>query len=386
MLSLISLFRLAAKNTFRKKLRTILSIFGIILGILLYTSIGLASHSFQKEIQTSITYLQGAIFLQQKGVPTPVMSVLNRSLEYDLENFFAGKLVGISPQIWYVNGTSFSFSSMVVIGVYPEREMITGGYLAQADWSYRSPPSDNETGWIVVGESIANMFDLKIGDRVKLGSFPRNVTLTVINIFKIGGVTDFLALASIFDIAKIDRFRDLNKTVSSFIIKLKDPRETNSFVEYVKNKYPNVEIIMEKDLAKRASYILSNVEKFTLLIGGLGVVIGVLGVLNTVFMNVSERRKEIGILKATGWSNLEVLIEILFESMIMGLVGTIIGIVLGVWSVQFATEYFKLHLRLTIDFEFLVQPFLAGIMISLIAGLPPAYSAMRISPIESLRE
>ncbi len=386
MLSLTSLFKLAAKNTFRKKLRTILSIFGIILGILLYTSIGIASYSFQKEIQTSITYLQGAIFIQQKGVPTPVMSVLNRSIEYDLEKVFTGKLVGISPQIWYVNGTSFSLTSMVVIGVYPEREIITGGYLSQADWSHRSPPSDNETGWIVVGESMANMLGLKVGDKVKLGVYPRNVSLTVINIFKIGGVTDFLALASIKDIARIDRFRDLNNTVSSFIVKLKDPRETSSFVAYIENKYPNVDIIMEKDLAKRASYILSNVEKFTLLIGGLGVVIGVLGVLNTVFMNVSERKKEIGILKATGWSNLEVIIEILFESLIMGLIGTVIGIALGVWSVQFATEYFKLHLRLTLDPNFLFQPFLAGILISVIAGLPPAYSAMRISPIESLRE
>ncbi len=386
MISVKSLLALSVKNISRKKIRTMLSVIGIILGIFLYTSIGVATTSFEKEIQTSITYLQGAIFLQQKGVPTPVLSVLNRSIESDLLSAFGEKILGISPQIWYVNGSSFSLSSMVVIGVFPQQEIKTGGYLSQADWSKIKPPKDNDTGWIVVGESVANMLGLKIGDVIKIGSYPNNVSLKVINIFKVGGLMDFLSLASILDINKVDRLRDLNNTVSSFIVKLKDPRDTEIVVKYIENKYPQVDIIMEKDLASRASFILDNIEKFTYLVSALSVLIGVLGITNTVFMNVSERRKEIGILKATGWSNLEVMVEILFESLVMGVIGTIIGIILGVIGVQFAVEYFHIHIRITVDILYLLQPFTAGLIIALLAGIPPAYSAMRISPIESLRD
>ncbi len=385
-ISVSSLFMIAYKNISRKKIRTILSVFGIILGILLYTSMSIASTSFKKEITASISYLQGSIFIQQKDAPTPVLSVIDRKIEYDIKENLSEIVEEVSPQIWFVNGTTFSLRTMVILGVFPEKEMKVGGYIGEAEFANGMPPRDNDTGWVVVGDGISRLLGLKIGDNITIGSAPNNLTLRVIGLFKTGGFADFFAIASIKDISKVDKFRDMKKTVSSLVVRLKDPRFVKDFKNYVKERYPSVDLIMEKDLINRASFILSNVEKFVLLVSGLALLIGVLGVTNTVFMNVSERRKEIGILKATGWDNLEIITEVMFESLIIGFIGTTMGVVLGILGVFIAVDYFNITIRVSITISDIIKPFLAGFMISVIAGVPPAWRAMNISPIESLRE
>jgi ABC-type antimicrobial peptide transport system permease subunit len=275
---------------------------------------------------------------------------------------------------------------MVVLGVLPEREMKVGGYLKDAEFADNNPPNDNDTGWIVIGDGVSRLLSLKIGDNISIGSPPNNLTLKVIGSFKTGGFADFFGIASIIDIAKVDKFRDFKNTVSSYVVRLKDPRYAGRFKDYIKRKYSNIDLIMEKDLINRASFILSNVEKFVLLVSGLALLIGILGVSNTVFMNVSERRKEIGILKATGWNNLEIITEVMFESLIIGIMGTVMGIILGIVGVFLAVDYFNITIRILITVNDILKPLIAGFLISVIAGLPPAWRAMNISPIESLRE
>lgn len=387
MISLSSLLHLAIKNISGRKIRSTLSVLGILIGIILYTSVTVATESFQKEVSASISYLQGAIFIQQKGVPTPVLSSINRSLEKELYQKFGDKILGISPQIWYINGSTFSlYRSMVIVGVYPENDSKTGGYLTKVDWGGREPPKNNERGWIVLGSKIAEVLGLQIGDRVGVGAPPRNITLTVIGIYSIGGITDYLAIASILDIDYIDLYHDLNKTVSSYIVKMSDPRYTDEFVNYIKEYHPELEIILQEDLSSRAAGVLNLVEKFSLLIAALAFSIGTIGIMNTVMMNVSERRKEIGILKATGWSNREVMIEIFFESFILGVIGTILGIILGIEIVYFGVEYFKLQLHIIVELSLIIRSLALGLTISFVGGLPPSWRAMNISPIESLRE
>jgi len=386
MISLKSMLVLAVKNISRKKLRTILSVFGIVLGILLYTSMFIVTESFKIEVTNSISYLQGTILIQQKGAPTPLLSVVDRSVEYELRENLGDIVSDISPQIWFVNGSASVTQMLPIVGIFPEIDISMGGYLSLVNWGDRKPPFNNETGWVVIGETLAISLGLKIGDVLRVGRAGNVVNLTVIGIYKSGGITDMLAVASIIDIARVDPFRDLNHTVSSFLVKLKDPRYKDMFQEYMKESHPELEIIFQEEIMNRASSILSSIEKFTYLIGFLALLIGFLGVTNTIFMNVSERKKEIGILKATGWRNGEVIIEILLESFIIGFVGTIIGITLGVVAANIGVKIFAVQLRIYFNLRILLQPFSIGLLASTLAGIPPAWRAANISPIESLRE
>ncbi|MGQ4891851.1 MAG: ABC transporter permease [Candidatus Njordarchaeia archaeon] len=386
MFSFTSLIVLGYKNIKRKKVRTFLSIFGIILGVLLYTSMSIVTVSFERDIKSSLSYLEGALLIQSKNAPTPVISIIDRNVEFYIRENLSQYIIDVSPQIWFMNGSKFSMRSLIVLGVFPENEINVGGYLKYAKMANNTKLKNNDTGWIVLGDSISRFLGIKIGDEISLGSPPKNVTLKVIGIFKTGGFFDFIGIASIIDIAKIDPFRDLTHTISSIAVKLKDPRDSIKFVNLLEQKFYNIDVIMEKDLISSASSVLDSIEKFAFLVGTLALMIGVLGVMNAMFMNVSERRKEIGILKATGWSNNEVIAEIFFEAVIMGFIGTVIGIIIGIAALHFVLDLFGLKFKLTYSLNDLFGPILMGLLISVIAALPPAWRAINISPIESLRE
>jgi putative ABC transport system permease protein len=119
----------------------------------------------------------------------------------------------------------------------------------------------------------------------------------------------------------------------------------------------------------------------------IAVIMGCIGVLNTMSMSVSERTREIGILKAVGWSRLKVLRMILSESLLLSLVGFVIGSLLGVGAVWAITSLPSVKGFISPSFS--GDSFLIGLTVALLLGFLggafPAYRASRLSPAEALR-
>ena len=114
---------------------------------------------------------------------------------------------------------------------------------------------------------------------------------------------------------------------------------------------------------------------------------GYIGVVNTMSMSVSERTREIGILKAVGWSRFKVLRMILSESLLLSLVGFVIGSLLGVGAVWAITSLPSVKGFISPSFS--GDSFLIGLAVALLLGFLggafPAYRAFRLSPAEALR-
>jgi putative ABC transport system permease protein len=119
----------------------------------------------------------------------------------------------------------------------------------------------------------------------------------------------------------------------------------------------------------------------------LAVLVGSLGMLNTMLMSVLERTREIGVLRALGWRRGQVLGIIVRESCILGVVGGALGMVLGVGL----TRLLDLAEGLVGAFEpvFTVQLFvqagIVAVLVGLVGGLYPAWRATRLRPVEALR-
>jgi len=109
--------------------------------------------------------------------------------------------------------------------------------------------------------------------------------------------------------------------------------------------------------------------------------VGAIGISNTMFMNVLERVREIGILKAVGASRRDILTTFLAESAIMGLAGGIIGLVLGYGLLQ-VVETFDIPTFLSL--MIIVFVFLFSIGTGLAAGLLPAYRAAKLSAVDAI--
>ena len=125
-------------------------------------------------------------------------------------------------------------------------------------------------------------------------------------------------------------------------------------------------------------------DTLTLFLGGIGAIsllVGAIGVANTMFMSVLERTKEIGIFKALGMTSRDITTLFLLESAIIGLIGGVIGLLLS-FCASFALSTFGLPSVVTIELAVAAVVFSA--VVGIVSGIAPARSAAALEPIQAL--
>ena len=135
--------------------------------------------------------------------------------------------------------------------------------------------------------------------------------------------------------------------------------------------------------------MLAIVKGILVSIASISLIVGCVGILNSMYTSVLERRKEIGIMKSIGAKDREVMLLFILESGIMGFIGGILGIILGIilsFGVQLtaAAAGFKL-LKVTISPMLLIGGMLFAVMIGMLSGALPARQAARLHPVDALR-
>lgn len=119
-----------------------------------------------------------------------------------------------------------------------------------------------------------------------------------------------------------------------------------------------------------------------LIVTSIALFVGGIGVMNIMFVSVTERTREIGIRKAIGAKRFSILLQFLFESSIICLLGGVIGIVLA--AILTSVINAKL-MPASISIPILAIAILLSLFVGLVAGLVPAYKGARLDPIEALR-
>jgi len=118
------------------------------------------------------------------------------------------------------------------------------------------------------------------------------------------------------------------------------------------------------------------------LIGGFSIIVGGFGIANIMFVSVRERTNQIGIQKALGAKRFFILVEFLFESVMLALAGGIIGLLFVLAATFIANLGFELHVSLTLGNIFL--GLFTSMIIGIISGLIPAWVASRLNPVEAI--
>ncbi len=123
------------------------------------------------------------------------------------------------------------------------------------------------------------------------------------------------------------------------------------------------------------------------MIGGLAIVIGGVGMMNSQLMAIMERTREIGVLRAVGWSSKRVLWMILMESIIVCLLGGLVGIAIAyflIFDLSKSTTVVGLNPG-NVTQGLLIQAMSVVIVLGLVGGLYPAWRASQLQPVEALR-
>lgn len=143
-----------------------------------------------------------------------------------------------------------------------------------------------------------------------------------------------------------------------------------------------------KEAQATLSDVLGSLSILLLALTSISLLVGGVGIMNVMYVSVTERTSEIGLRKALGATSLSILKQFLFEALIITLLGGLIGIVLGVLLTLGLGILFQ-SLGFALPLTFSVASFLLGAgfsaVVGIVFGLAPAYRASQLTPMEALR-
>jgi len=155
----------------------------------------------------------------------------------------------------------------------------------------------------------------------------------------------------------------------------------------------NIGVLTPKSIAERTLSIVGGFSTFTLAIAIVSLVVGAIGITTTLFTSVMERTREIGVLKALGFTNRLVLMVFLAESVAIGLLGGIAGIAVGSLAADLFVRRMPMmrgvgpeNVHAALTPQDLLLTLLLSIGVSMAAGIYPAWRASRLDPVVALRK
>lgn len=199
-------------------------------------------------------------------------------------------------------------------------------------------------------------------------------------------VRDLLGLPEKFGalIAQVDTTQDLNRVVQNIEKELRNERNLDEGDE-------DFEVQTAEDVLSTFGTILNIVTAVLIGIASISLIVGGVGITNTMFTAVLERKREIGIMKAIGARNSDVILIFLFEAGLLGLVGGVIGLLIGMglgYLVEFSAyqAFGKSLINARFPPALIIGSLAFSFILGALAGSIPAYRAGRLPPVEALRE
>lgn len=403
-MELNDIFNYAIRNLLNRKLRSWLTIIGVVIGVITIVTVmsvgeGL-KNSITKELESFGTdkMFVVPINIEKSGFSAGGMSqpTSGKLFEKDVDRIL--KVPGVKSVSKMVYGrTSLEFkdkkiSALVYATVPSIFEEWTSMYQLEEGRFFK----DSETDVAVLGNDAANVLFGK--NQIKVGNFMiiNDKKYRVVGILKKIGTalsqSDDASIFIPFDDGKVLFSKQLSKDEISFISIQTEPGfDTEKIKEKIEFELASLHRVTldEKDFTvvtsdfinKTIGSVLDLLSLFLFFITMISAVVGGIGIANTMFMSVIERTKEIGILKAVGASRSDILRLFLVESAIIGFFGGLVGLVLGL-GLLFLVSQFSVPVLVKIELAAFALLFSVGV--GLISGIFPARKASNMNAIEAL--
>jgi len=233
---------------------------------------------------------------------------------------------------------------------------------------------------VIAGRQTVDTLGLEVGDTLRL----LESAFRVVGIYETG--VAWQESAVVISLREAQRLAGRPHQVSMYGIKLRDPEQAEAVRAYLDAHFPEIDVSLTSEFAENIPD-LQSMKEMTEEISFLAVIIGGVGMLNTMLMSVLERTREIGVLRALGWRRSRVLGMILREALALGAVGGVCGILLGMGLAWAAAQIPAIggFLEARYSPELFVRALAVALVTGVVGGLYPAWRATRMRPVEALR-
>ena len=239
---------------------------------------------------------------------------------------------------------------------------------------------------VILGEQLAQDLKKKPGDALDV----QGMSFTVTGIYH--GASSLFEDAMIIPLDKLQQLSSLQGKVSTIDVWLRPAPGGESQQDYLKRSKAEIETALP-GLRAVPAVERANDNQFVKLAAAsawgtstLALLIGILGITNTMVMSVFERTKEIGILRALGWKQWQVLLLIELEAGVLGLGGGFLGIALGWLALRLLSILPRTAILVSasVEWPLLAQAMGIGVLAGLIAGAFPAWRGGQLLPVDAL--
>ncbi len=403
-MSLIESIRVALRILIANKLRSGLTMLGIIIGVMAVVALVSIGQGAQASIMESIQSLgANVVFIlpgqvRQSGVATGI-SAPTLTLEDAEALAHIPDVTAVAPEVGRMVQITYgrNNTNTRLVGTTPGYRVVRNVELAQGVF-FRREDDIQTLRVVVLGAQVAqDLFGTSpaVGQRVKINHIP----FTVIGVLAPKGG---FGPAGSFDNAVYVPIRTAYRylggrgvvgtghVVAAITLSVASEDRVDAVVDQVitllrarHNGEEDFRILTQQDFLDTMEQVMSIFTVFLGAIAGISLLVGGIGIMNIMLVSVTERTREIGIRKAVGARNRDILLQFLVESVVLSVLGGIIGVGLGVLAAQMVNLSGVFTTQITPGSVLLALGFATAV--GIFFGLYPARRAAKLNPIEALR-
>jgi putative ABC transport system permease protein len=392
----------AWRNLLTRPIRTILALIGLSIPVLGVLGLFTLSDSLRNLVGDTLGGIEGVIVLSDNAL-SPVLSNVPNSLADDLRKLpkvraVAPEVWGLAPSIegWGMIAGMFSgkqrsiFDQPVIAGqdivahrnlrsaIFPKalREHGEGRFLQ---------PGDEGKPNIVISRKIARDHPdehgrpRKVGDTLDISGKPFNI----IGIYETGSM--LLDVVIIMDIATAREVLHRPSGLSSIYVEGDDPAQNDALIAAIEKAHPGFDARSMGEAQANFSSLMGQIDTFLLMTVSLALVVGVVGIVNTMLMSTTERFAEFGVLRTNGWSQGNILALVTLESAYLGLLAGVAGCLLAWGGAAVANQFVSGGIHLGMPPSLWAVGIGLSVATGTLGGLYPAWRAARLVPMEAIR-
>ena len=386
---------LTINSILHRKLRAWLTILGIIIGVASIIALISVSQGLKSSIEEQFsTFGTSRLFIAPKSFQGPG-SASEGLTEKDvtalkqISDFkYVAPVIGKSGEIKYKSELKYT-----LVAGFPADEFSEVFEDMGVDIAKGRMFTSGEKYVAVIGSRVATDFfdeEIRVNNKIKI----QGVDFKIIGIFEeLGSQQDdnqinipYEAAQEIFNtgdkvdyiLAQVKEWIDAAETAKKAENKLKKTRDDENF-----------QVLSASQIADQINSILGVIQVVLIGIAAISLVVGGIGIMNSMYTSVLERTKEIGIMKSIGARNSDILMLFLLESGFIGLIGGIFGVLLGsgigilVGKAAASAGYGILKIKISIGLILFGLAF--AVVIGMISGALPARQASKLKPVDALR-
>lgn len=374
--------RLGASNIERSRGRTSLTVAALMTGIAMVISIGAVGRSFQVDIDAWVNSAVGGDLLVRSPVPMRTDFGARLAVIPSVEAVTPARYFGVRP--------ADDDTGLVFQAIDPDTYFGVASFQYAAEDKPFAAQIERElsNGDVLLSTTVADRFHLKRGDTLELE------TRRGVHAFRVAGlVSDFTSQGYVINgtLDTMRRYFGINN-VDRFTLKLAPGADIAAVKKTIEDKFErsrHIQVETTENFRNRVRELTNRAFGLLDVLANIGVIVAALGVINTMMMNVLERRREIGSLRSIGMTRRQIIRMILAEAGAMGAAGAVFGVGFGFLLARVLVDGMQQMSGYRLTFEMPAGAVLNGVLIaflvSQLAALYPAWRASRVNIVEAIK-